>query len=105
MLFRSSAGVTQPLDTDNPLGGLWAVNIEGPLYHGSFEPLAALLDSFLGTDGPVPQLVIDAPGGGGKIPLNPAYVLRQDHDGTHLRNYEGKEFLYPENREIARLLP
>ena len=50
----------------------------------------------------VPQFVIDAPGGGGKIPLNPDYVVRHGRQGTVLRNYEGKEFLYPEAAELKR---
>ncbi|MFV0337303.1 MAG: KamA family radical SAM protein [Chthoniobacterales bacterium] len=44
----------------------------------------------------VPQYVIDAPGGGGKIPINPNYVLYHDHEKIVLRNYEGKVFEYPE---------
>jgi lysine 2,3-aminomutase len=44
----------------------------------------------------VPSYVIDAPGGGGKIPLLPEYYL--GHDGTDalLKNYEGKIFRYPD---------
>ncbi|NNC87573.1 MAG: KamA family radical SAM protein [Akkermansiaceae bacterium] len=49
----------------------------------------------------VPQFVIDAPGGGGKIPVNPDYVVRRDERGLVLRNYEGKEFFYPEAQELA----
>jgi len=45
----------------------------------------------------VPQFVIDAPGGGGKIPLLPEYYLGQEGKDIHLRNYEGKEFIYTEN--------
>ncbi len=37
----------------------------------------------------VPQFVIDAPGGGGKIPINPNYVISQSHEKVILRNYEG----------------
>ncbi|RYD84409.1 MAG: lysine 2,3-aminomutase, partial [Verrucomicrobiaceae bacterium] len=44
----------------------------------------------------IPQFVIDGPGGGGKIPLNPNYVVHQDRDKTVLRNYEGEIFEYPE---------
>ena len=44
----------------------------------------------------VPQFVIDAPGGGGKIPINPEYVLSRNGDGVIIRNYEGKIFDYPE---------
>ena len=44
----------------------------------------------------VPQFVIDAPGGGGKIPLLPEYFLGMDGNKAILRNYEGKEFIYIE---------
>jgi lysine 2,3-aminomutase len=44
----------------------------------------------------VPQYVIDAPGGGGKVPVNPAYVLYHDQEKVVIRNYEGKIFEYPE---------
>jgi lysine 2,3-aminomutase len=42
----------------------------------------------------VPTYVIDAPGGGGKIPLQPDSVVRRDGDWLVLRNYEGQEFRY-----------
>jgi lysine 2,3-aminomutase len=44
----------------------------------------------------VPQYVIDAPGGGGKVPVNPEYVLSHNANRVVLRNYEGKIFEYPE---------
>jgi lysine 2,3-aminomutase len=44
----------------------------------------------------VPQYVIDAPGGGGKVPINPGYVLYHDNEKIVIRNYEGKIFEYPE---------
>ena len=44
----------------------------------------------------VPQYVIDAPGGGGKVPVNPDYVLSRNADRVVIRNYEGKIFEYPE---------
>jgi lysine 2,3-aminomutase len=44
----------------------------------------------------VPQYVIDAPGGGGKVPINPGYILRQDEQRVIIRNFEGKVFEYPE---------
>lgn len=43
----------------------------------------------------IPQFVIDGPGGGGKIPLNPDYVVASDDQTVTLRNYEGKTFSYP----------
>jgi lysine 2,3-aminomutase len=44
----------------------------------------------------IPHFVIDAPGGGGKIPLLPDYVKEIRTDGISLYNYQGKEFFYPE---------
>jgi lysine 2,3-aminomutase len=44
----------------------------------------------------VPQYVIDAPGGGGKVPLNPEYVLCRNAGRVLIRNYEGRIFEYPE---------
>lgn len=44
----------------------------------------------------IPQYVIDAPGGGGKVPINPNYVLYHDTEKIVIRNYEGKIFEYPE---------
>jgi lysine 2,3-aminomutase len=44
----------------------------------------------------VPQFVIDAPGGGGKVPINPEYVLSRNADRVVFRNFEGKVFEYPE---------
>jgi lysine 2,3-aminomutase len=42
----------------------------------------------------VPTYVIDAPGGGGKIPLQPNSVVGRDGDWLLLRNYEGREYRY-----------
>ncbi len=47
----------------------------------------------------VPQYVIDAPGGGGKVPVNPPYVLSRNADRVVIRNFEGKVFEYPEDRD------
>lgn len=44
----------------------------------------------------VPQFVIDAPGGGGKTPINPEYLIHRDDGVTLIRNYENKLFAYPE---------
>ncbi len=43
----------------------------------------------------VPQFVIDAPGGGGKVPINPDYIESITEDEAVFRNYEGKLFRYP----------
>jgi lysine 2,3-aminomutase len=42
----------------------------------------------------VPYYVIDAPGGGGKIPVLPQYVVKLSDDEVILRNYAGKIFKY-----------
>jgi lysine 2,3-aminomutase len=47
----------------------------------------------------VPAYVIDAPGGGGKIPLLPEYYLGREGDIVLLKNYEGKIFRYPDNSQ------
>ena len=44
----------------------------------------------------VPEFVIDAPGGGGKVPVGPQYVLAHDKQRVIIRNYEGQVFEYPE---------
>jgi lysine 2,3-aminomutase len=44
----------------------------------------------------IPHFVIDAPGGGGKIPLLPDYLAERNEEGYLLRNYEGKYYLYRE---------
>jgi len=44
----------------------------------------------------VPTYVIDAPGGGGKVPVSPEYVLSRGSDRVVIRNFEGKIFEYPE---------
>ena len=44
----------------------------------------------------VPQFVIDAPEGGGKIPINPEWILQRDERGIVVRNHEGRTFEYPE---------
>ncbi len=44
----------------------------------------------------VPTYVIDGPGGGGKIPLGPNYVLSYKDGVIRLRNYEGKTYIYYE---------
>ncbi|OGP93996.1 MAG: lysine 2,3-aminomutase [Deltaproteobacteria bacterium RBG_19FT_COMBO_56_10] len=44
----------------------------------------------------VPTFVVDAPGGGGKIPVAPNYLLSQAKGKVVLRNYENKIFTYTE---------
>jgi lysine 2,3-aminomutase len=44
----------------------------------------------------IPHLVIDAPGGGGKIPILPNYIAEKNEEGYVLNNYLGACYLYPE---------
>jgi lysine 2,3-aminomutase len=44
----------------------------------------------------VPTFTIDAPGGGGKIPLLPESLVGRDGDDLMLRNFEGRIFRYPD---------
>ena len=44
----------------------------------------------------VPQYMIDAPGGGGKIPVVPDYIVRQDGPDFVIRNYAGQLYRYRE---------
>jgi lysine 2,3-aminomutase len=44
----------------------------------------------------VPTYVIDAPGGGGKIPLQPETIIAWDESGLTLRGYQGSLFHYPD---------
>ncbi|MBN2683991.1 MAG: KamA family radical SAM protein [Pontiellaceae bacterium] len=44
----------------------------------------------------VPQYVIDAPGGGGKVPLLGLEQLRREGGDIRFLNHEGREYRYPE---------
>ena len=43
----------------------------------------------------IPQYVIDAPGGGGKVPMNPEYIESITEDAVVFKNYESRTFSYP----------
>ena len=49
----------------------------------------------------VPTFVVDAPGGGGKIPVNPNYVVSQHEHKFVLRNFEGRIVAYEEPGEYT----
>jgi lysine 2,3-aminomutase len=64
-------------------------------------PVAKGLDIIRGLRGftsgyAVPTYVIDAPGGGGKIPLTPEYVVGREDGALLLRNYEKNLYRYPD---------
>ena len=48
----------------------------------------------------VPQFVIDAPGGGGKVPLNPNYVVAEESGRILLRNFLGDIYEYPVTPQV-----
>lgn len=50
----------------------------------------------------VPTYVVDAPGGGGKIPLLPEYAIGWDQGDLMMRNYEGNIFRYPDNHAESK---
>ncbi len=50
-----------------------------------------------------PHFVIDAPGGGGKIPLLPEYVVSMSDEEVVLRNFRGERFVYRQSREEVRV--
>jgi lysine 2,3-aminomutase len=53
----------------------------------------------------VPTFVIDAPGGGGKVPLIPDYYQGRDENGVVLKNFQGLTYHYNDGltlKEIAR---
>ncbi len=64
----------------------------------SVESAIALMDGMRGwmSGMAMPQLVIDAPGGGGKIPIGPDYLQKLGADEVELRNYRGLVVTYPQ---------
>ncbi len=50
----------------------------------------------------VPYFVIDAPGGGGKIPLLPKYVQSISDTQVVMRNYAGELYVYPQVKQPAK---
>ena len=49
----------------------------------------------------VPQFIVDAPGGGGKIPVMPSYLVSYSDHKVILRNYEGYITTYEEPTEYT----
>lgn len=45
----------------------------------------------------VPTFVVDAPNGGGKIPLAPDYVVGYENDDLLLQSYDGGTYRYPDS--------
>ena len=53
----------------------------------------------------VPHLAVDLPGGGGKVTVQPEYVLERSAQETVFRNYLGERFAYPEPAETDCTVP
>jgi lysine 2,3-aminomutase len=53
----------------------------------------------------VPYYVIDAPGGGGKIPVLPQYLLSVSDEEVVMRNYERKVHRYPLPKDDPEAVP
>ena len=49
-----------------------------------------------------PHFVIDAPGGGGKVPLLPEYVESFTEDEVVLRNFKGERYVYQQPGHAVR---
>jgi lysine 2,3-aminomutase len=64
------------------------------------EAAIALMDKLRGwmSGMAVPHLVLDAPGGGGKVPIGPQYLLEADADTVIVRSYRGRRVAYPQPR-------
>ncbi len=48
----------------------------------------------------IPRFVIDAPNGGGKVPVNPDTIISLDDSKVELLNYEGHVYTYPQPGDI-----
>jgi lysine 2,3-aminomutase len=53
----------------------------------------------------VPHLVLDAPGGGGKVPIGPQYIVAHGADRVVVRNYRGQNVAYPQPRATDCTVP
>jgi lysine 2,3-aminomutase len=105
------AGVNDDLETLRRLfQGLLKLRVR-PYYLYQCDPVAGsahfrvpvekgleIMDGLRGhtTGYAIPTYVIDAPGGGGKIPLLPDYYVEREGDDVVLRNYEGNLYRYPD---------
>lgn len=50
----------------------------------------------------VPKFVIDAPGGGGKVPINYDYVISKDDREVVMENFRGNIYRYPQPKDIDK---
>jgi len=99
--FVSPKWVPQMADAEQVVAGI--KKVPGVKYEGITEKGLEIIEGLRGhtTGYAVPTFVIDSPGGGGKIPLQPEYVAGREGDFLLLRNYEGQVFRYPDPVEPA----
>lgn len=71
------------------------------------EDAIALMDKLRGwmSGMAVPHLVLDAPGGGGKVPLGPQYLVETHADSVVVRSYRGQRVTYPQPLERDCTVP
>ena len=76
-------------------------------FRTSVEKGLEILDGLRGhtTGYAVPTFVVDAPGGGGKIPVQRDAIVGRDGDDLLLRNWEGRTFRYPDPLPASDLAP
>jgi lysine 2,3-aminomutase len=77
-------------------------HLRTPLSKG-LEIIAALRGHTSGLA--VPHLAVDLPGGGGKVTLQPDYVLERGERQTLFRNYKGETYAYPEPEQTDCTCP
>lgn len=53
----------------------------------------------------VPHLAVDLPGGGGKVTLQPDYVVERSATETTFKNFRGERYTYPEPEETDCTCP
>ncbi len=51
----------------------------------------------------VPTFVIDAPGGGGKIPVMPDYIVEHANGRVVMKNYNDDTFVYPDEKAAGNM--
>lgn len=73
-------------------------------------PLAAGVEILEGLRGwttglAVPHLAVDLPGGGGKVTVQPQYLVAREERQAIFRNYLGEQYAYPEPRETDCTVP
>lgn len=73
-------------------------------FRTSVEKGLEIMDALRGhTSGmAIPHFVIDAPGGGGKIPLLPKYVIHRDEEKVIMRNYKNEIYVYKEADYVSK---